>query len=80
MAERTLAGGSPKIPPSAGASGVSEIHKTPEDFEHIRNMLTLADKYDLTTEVIYSFAESLMTGDTVPEAARCALYEWDLIA
>ena len=52
--------------------------ETLKEFEEIRIMIEMATKYDLVTEVVYSFAGEIAEGASIFEASHCALREWDI--
>ena len=57
---------------------MTELTQTQKEFEEIRFMIQKAKKYDLITEVVYSFAGEIAEGASIFEASYHALYEWDI--
>jgi len=50
--------------------------ETADDMDAIGAMLRLSDKEGLQCEVVYQLLQGNL--DNIPEACRCALYEWDI--
>ncbi len=48
------------------------------DYEIKKCMLDIAGEYGLEYEVTLAFNRYIEAGDSVEEAARCALLDWDL--
>lgn len=48
-----------------------------DEFETIREMLEIARRSGLETEVVESFARFIQNGDDIKTAAVAALWDWD---